>query len=144
MTEYNNKTGRRSLKPDVGNAEKQMWPTPSASEGKACTDPVRGTQNQMMLNQVVRVENPTGGQLNPDWVEWLMGWPLYWTSLAPLPSLGNWGQPGWWDAEPEGIPRVSTGVPDRVNRLKAIGNGWVPQVVGRILSIQPLITEEPE
>jgi len=25
-----------------------------------------------------------GGQLNPTWVEWLMGWPLQWTELKPL------------------------------------------------------------
>lgn len=25
-----------------------------------------------------------GGQLNPTWVEWLMGWPLEWTVLKPL------------------------------------------------------------
>lgn len=25
-----------------------------------------------------------GGKLNPDWVEWLMGWPLGWTALQPL------------------------------------------------------------
>lgn len=25
-----------------------------------------------------------GGQLNPPWVEWLMGWPLEWTALKPL------------------------------------------------------------
>lgn len=25
-----------------------------------------------------------GGQLNPDWVEWLMGWPIGWTDLNPL------------------------------------------------------------
>jgi hypothetical protein len=25
-----------------------------------------------------------GGSLNPSWVEWLMGWPINWTSLAPL------------------------------------------------------------
>lgn len=24
-----------------------------------------------------------GGQLNPDWVEWLMGWPVGWTDLGP-------------------------------------------------------------
>lgn len=26
----------------------------------------------------------SGGQLNPTWVEWLMGWPLEWTALKPL------------------------------------------------------------
>lgn len=25
-----------------------------------------------------------GGQLNPNWVEWLMGWPIGWTDLEPL------------------------------------------------------------
>ena len=25
-----------------------------------------------------------GGQLNPPWVEWLMGWPIGWTDLKPL------------------------------------------------------------
>lgn len=25
-----------------------------------------------------------GGQLNPTWVEWLIGWPLEWTALKPL------------------------------------------------------------
>lgn len=25
-----------------------------------------------------------GGQLNPPWVEWLMGWPIAWTELEPL------------------------------------------------------------
>ncbi len=25
-----------------------------------------------------------GGQLNPPWVEWLMGWPIGWTALQPL------------------------------------------------------------
>jgi hypothetical protein len=29
-------------------------------------------------------ETNDGGQLNPTWVEWLMGWPLGWTDLKPL------------------------------------------------------------
>ncbi len=35
---------------------------------------------------------------------------------------------GYWDREPEGVPRVATGVKDRVNRLKGLGNAIVPQV----------------
>lgn len=34
---------------------------------------------------------------------------------------------GWWTTEP-GLGRVAHGVADRVDRLKAIGNGQVPQV----------------
>ena len=36
------------------------------------------------LHDKVTLENPTGGQLNPNWVEWLMGWPIGWTDLKPL------------------------------------------------------------
>jgi hypothetical protein len=25
-----------------------------------------------------------GGSLNPEWVEWFMGWPIGWTALQPL------------------------------------------------------------
>jgi site-specific DNA-cytosine methylase len=34
---------------------------------------------------------------------------------------------GWWDREPE-IPRVAHGVPQRVDRLRALGNSLVPQI----------------
>lgn len=50
-----------------------------------------------------------------------MGWPLGWTSLEGTPTP----HPGW-DTEPD-IPRVIKGIPHRVPRLKALGNGQVPQ-----------------
>jgi hypothetical protein len=39
----------------------------------------------------------TGGSLNPQWVEWLMGWPLGWTDLQPLETdkfRNAWLSPG--------------------------------------------------
>ena len=35
---------------------------------------------------------------------------------------------GYWDREPENVPRVATGVKDRVSRLKGLGNAVVPQI----------------
>ncbi len=29
-------------------------------------------------------ENLTNGKLNPEWVEWLMGWPIGWTACGPV------------------------------------------------------------
>ena len=64
------------------------FPTPQASDNRD-----RGNMSnpsiqrrvakgkQIMLSQSV---HPTSGQLNPTWVEWLMGWPLGWTDLKRL------------------------------------------------------------
>jgi DNA (cytosine-5)-methyltransferase 1 len=66
----------------------RLWPTPQASDNRD-----RGNMSnpsiqrriakgkQIMLSQSV---HPTSGQLNPPWVEWLMGWPIGWTDLKPL------------------------------------------------------------
>jgi hypothetical protein len=73
----------------------------------------------------------SGGSLSPDWVSWLMGLPVGWTSLEPLPreEYLDWfhsQMDGTWWQEERGLPRVSTGIKDRVNRLKCLGNGIVP------------------
>ncbi|KKK82608.1 hypothetical protein LCGC14_2801670, partial [marine sediment metagenome] len=39
---------------------------------------------------------------------------------------------GWW-AEWPGVPRVATGIKDRVNRLKMGGNGIVPDCPAALL-----------
>jgi hypothetical protein len=54
----------------------KMWPTPKAQETWAG---VRGPNAQGGPGLTERV----GGQLNPTWVEWLMGFPLRWTDLEP-------------------------------------------------------------
>ena len=62
-------------------------PTPGANE-----DSYRlqgDSQQSNSLGALARKEaldsDPnSGGQLNPTWVEWLMGWPLGWTDLKPL------------------------------------------------------------
>jgi len=44
------------------------------------------TEKSRQLPRQLSAECPElhGGQLNPTWVEWLMGWPLGWTDLKPL------------------------------------------------------------
>lgn len=55
----------------------------------------------------------------------------YWNSKSELGRMVNGIPPfmdEYWDREPEGVPRVATGVKDRVNRLKGLGNAIVPQI----------------
>lgn len=35
------------------------------------------------LSDMVNLIEETSGQLNPPWVEWLMGFPAGWTALEP-------------------------------------------------------------
>jgi DNA (cytosine-5)-methyltransferase 1 len=46
--------------------------------------------------------------------------------LATKQVLGCYGSSEWWTVEP-GVGRVAHGVASRVDRLKALGNGQVPQ-----------------
>ena len=46
---------------------------------------MRGTKassNDYQANRVAIEENFPRGQLNPEWVEWLMGFPIGWTELS--------------------------------------------------------------
>jgi len=55
-----------------------LWPTPTAHNAKETNAPTEATRNTPTLAAQV------GGPLNPDWVEWLMGWPIGWTDLGAL------------------------------------------------------------
>lgn len=74
-------------------AATQMFPTPTARDGKGANDLERtkakianGQRGHMgQLPNYIRVsENAASGQLNPRFVEWLMGYPDGWTELKPL------------------------------------------------------------
>jgi hypothetical protein len=63
--------------------EVKKWPTPSARDWKSSNASEETmNRNNRPLNETVTAG--AGGQLNPDWVEWLMGWPIGWTALRPL------------------------------------------------------------
>lgn len=73
---------------------------------------------------------PKFGQLNPDWVEWLMGWPVGWTD-ADLEDPRDWlplpdDPADLPPSDPGYIPRVTTRRENRASRIKALGNGQVP------------------
>jgi hypothetical protein len=66
-------------------AETKMLPTPCNRDYKgAVKSGKRITKSGKTQNYGEQLPNVIGGQLNPTWVEWLMGWPLGWTDLKPL------------------------------------------------------------
>jgi len=72
----------------INQAVRDRFPTPQASDNRdrgnmsnAVVQRRLAIGKQILLSQSV---HPTFGQLNPTWVEWLMGWPLEWTDLKPL------------------------------------------------------------
>ena len=100
---YRNSRGEPNLSGMV-----KMWPTPRAADSKGCGPAgsasaehmrMKGQLSGAVLYPTPRAQSATGasnppnrqggadlqtvagGQLNPTWVEWLMGYPLGWTDL---------------------------------------------------------------
>lgn len=61
----------------------KLWQTPVADDAVSRPAGKWNSRGEPKLSAQVR-PSPLNGQLNPDWVEWLMGWPAGWTDLKPL------------------------------------------------------------
>ena len=62
----------------------KMWHTPTAREHKNSGnitkwDPEYLKTHPSLTHQAIKSEKKIGGALNPEWVEWLMGYPIGWT-----------------------------------------------------------------
>ena len=73
------------------------------------------------------------GMLNPDWVEWLMGWPIWWTDVdfraadggqCVMPWLDLADDPADWQTPL--MERITRRKTNRVHRIETLGNGQVP------------------
>lgn len=105
-----------------------LWPTPRASEWKG-TGPIGSKSHDHRvargyLDATVQARTEESGPLNPDWVEWLMGFPIGWTDVDVDEPVVLEGEP--WPPEPD-LPRMRRDVPRRSARLKQLGNAVVPK-----------------
>ena len=63
-------------------ATKRLWPTPNASDHRDRGGASRGSiQRRKEKGKQISLSMSVDGQLNPVWVEWLMGFPTGWTDL---------------------------------------------------------------
>lgn len=112
------------------------WPTPRAREGNSgsygCASIERNADRNYLDGVVIKKEEKPGN-LNADWVELLMGLPIGWTDInVAKEDIESWqGWPAAINIEQYAYepPRVIVGQKNRAKRLKALGNGCVPQQV---------------
>lgn len=69
----------------------KMWPTPTRRDYKGTNAPEgltrkdgKSRMDQLPNAVAYNSQEKDTGHLNPDWVEWLMGWPIGWTDLNAL------------------------------------------------------------
>ena len=87
----------------------KMYPTPTCHNAKECASPSEYNRNTPTL------ATHAGGKLNPDWVEWLMNWPIKWSDLNGFDKqeFQRWQEASatavqrfrevrtmWWDSDP--------------------------------------------
>lgn len=140
-----------------GNMGHLLWPTTTVGDGKSSGSRIgnintKAHRGVSLTDAVCRPERvgwpgknpPVGWRLNPDWVEGLMSFPQGWTDV-PVPGrsihkdapsepaeIGEWID---WPAQPgeeqrwHEPPRITDRKAGRTNRLRALGNACVPQVV---------------
>lgn len=114
--------------------ERAMYPTPRTTSlcgGTGSFERVRELRRGGYLtDEEARAMTSTHGRLNPDWVEWLMGWPVGHTdpdrdAEPDFRPLGD--DPATLPRDAAGyLPRVTDRLEHRVARIKALGNGQVP------------------
>lgn len=66
-------------------SERKSWPTPRATDWKDCgpfgSKSHKHRLDRKYLDATVKSPDKPNGKLNPEWTEWLMGFPLAWTEL---------------------------------------------------------------
>ena len=72
-----------------GATKTRKYPTPCSTDATKWNNMTpeerqRKGQAVRLFNVVNEDGEKNGGRLNPDWVEWLMGWPIGWTASRPL------------------------------------------------------------
>jgi hypothetical protein len=102
------------------------WPTPCASGDLHYRLNGKSQASKSLAATVISTSSRTGLQLNPDWEEWYMAWPVGWTDIETPNVRLVWLDPSIDPADFGEIPRVTSRRDNRPARVKAIGNGQFP------------------
>lgn len=84
MTEAEATSMLNGKSPFEAQGKVKKYPTPTVDDGDNSTLPASQVTRDNLPGALMRDGEASGGQLNPAWVEWLMGWPIGWTDLESL------------------------------------------------------------
>lgn len=126
-------------RPDEARAMGVTYPTVK------CNNMVGGSGNMQQIRHLVEIGRqppedaramaggmkgaPNLGWLNPDWIEWLMNWPLGWTDPDAAALLWLLPEDDPADLAPDAdgyVPRITSRKEYRINRVETLGNGQFP------------------
>lgn len=122
--EDSEQTGGHRGRADALTSAARLWPTPKGRDWKGQIQRGIHAPKDGLPNMDRGYGKPVGGALNPTWVEWLMGWPFFWTDLNKHERVttDEWisdlrAQASaaclsddrvrslWWDEDPASSPR---------------------------------------
>jgi DNA (cytosine-5)-methyltransferase 1 len=75
----------------------RMWPTPLKRDSRTVKGAARSPNSlgtEPLVTEVALSEGLENGRLNPEWVEWLMGWPMGWTDASKPLAMDKFRE--WW------------------------------------------------
>lgn len=110
-----------------GETKSAVYPTPRTNSlcvGSGAWNCIQSNPN--LTDEEKRGLTSTHGQLNPDWEEWLMFWPVGWTDLETPNIRLVWLDPSIDPADYGEIPRITNRRDNRPARVKEIGSGQFP------------------
>lgn len=98
--------------PRTSETESSLWHTPTAHNAKEGAYPAEYRLNSPTLTAEASVGKPaklwqtsvtpTPGKLNPEWVEWLMNFPIGWTEVDQMPmKSGKRSLPESQESQPD-------------------------------------------
>ena len=108
---------------------------PVPSENRARRNDRGGSRSNAWEISMASSRQSSGEVAHPDGSGCLHAQPSLYPTNGRFPTFAEPAERSWWTTEPN-VGRVANGVPNRVDRLRGLGNAVVPQVaevIGRLV-----------
>lgn len=109
-------------------------PTHGNGHGKTMAGELNDRWRAAHSGQTPPASSESCGNVDPAYIEWVMGLPIGWTN-PDVPNYSLQKPLSWRDPKTAHLQTLVANAPHRRGRLKALGNGLVPQVANIALDL---------